>query len=248
MLLQPIRRLAGVAMLAGIAALGFSPQAHADYKLFVSDGAGDTVTVNGTTGVIMTTGTVSGVVAVTTPLGHLHLDAVINGVHITSTTGSSKPILGSPAAPEMDLTTSVTKTGGPASTLTFSLTDTGFGSGPTNTFLATFGGTNNGSTSTLRASVDGTNTEFGAPAASSLTLGPFSGASFAQTLGTTFPTVPNPYSMTLTTTVALVAGAASQSSDGHILSAAPEPGTVALALSGLPVLGLLWARRRRLSA
>jgi hypothetical protein len=246
-----IRRLAGMAIIAGAAALGLSSPAHADYKLFVSDGLGDTISVNGTTGVFSSTGAISGLSVTTTPLGTIVAVATIAGNQITVTSGFSKPVIGSPSNPEMDLNTQITKTGGAASTLTFSLTDTGFGNAAVRNFLATFGGTNNGATSTLKASIDGTNTEFGQPAASTVTVGPFSTPSFGGPSGTVeanFPTVTNPYSMTLMTTVALAAGASSQSSDGHILVGTPEPAAAVLALSGVPALGALWLRRRRRAA
>jgi hypothetical protein len=239
-----IRRLAGLTVLVGTAALGLAPQARADYILFVSDGVGDSVTVDGTTGTVTTAGSATVNSVSTSPAGLIALNATINSVHTAISSGFSKPLLGSPTNPEMDLNTSVTKTGGAASTLTFSLTDTGFGNAAIRNFLATFGGTNNNATSTLKASVDGTNTEFGAPAASTATVGPFSTASFSGQSIANFAPVSNPYSMTLTTTVALAAGAASQSSDGHILVGTPEPAAAVLMLIGLPALGAVRLRRR----
>lgn len=66
--------------------------------------------------------------------------------------------------------------------------------------------------------------------------------------GTASPSSATPFGMTLLFTIRLTPGAILQTrfqSELALGATVPEPTTVAAAVSGLPVLGLLWARRRR---
>jgi hypothetical protein len=92
---------------------------------------------------------------------------------------------------------------------------------------------------------------------------PGSGVSFTSTVnGTSFgpialTTTPasidkgftdgsSPYTLANTTDIKLIGAGAEVGSTGTTtVTATPEPATIAMALSGLPVLGLLWARSRR---
>lgn len=70
------------------------------------------------------------------------------------------------------------------------------------------------------------------------------GGSYSNDAVTTITSLTAPFSMTQTYALTLGAGAQIGWQANTTLSAVPEPAPIALALTGLPVLGLLWARRR----
>jgi len=74
---------------------------------------------------------------------------------------------------------------------------------------------------------------------------------FALQGGPVVLNVTSPFSLTTLVSLNLAVGTGVvldvQTSNSVSLSAVPEPGSVVMAFSGLPVLGLLWARRRRKS-
>jgi hypothetical protein len=70
--------------------------------------------------------------------------------------------------------------------------------------------------------------------------------SYSNSAGPVFSGPGTPYSMTVDLAFALAGNnQLSGRSNSIIATAVPEPGSIALALTGLPALGLFWARRRR---
>jgi hypothetical protein len=66
-----------------------------------------------------------------------------------------------------------------------------------------------------------------------------------QTIATGVPSVPPFYSILQSFSITLNPGANLQVTGRTDLTAVPEPASVAMALTGLPIIGLLWALRRR---
>jgi hypothetical protein len=120
----------------------------------------------------------------------------------------------------------------------------------TNTTSATFTQSTSGDMVTYKTFGDSTNSlTFGAgvptPTSSVTSPGGTTGSTAGPTTLTTF-TNPGTYSLNAVMTIFLQSTTAHVDSTGAgVTSAVPEPASTALALTGLPVLGLLWARRRR---
>jgi hypothetical protein len=161
-------------------------------------------------------------------------------------TGESKPVLGSAASPDVDLSYSVNRTtAGAAETLTIKVSDMGFTTSPEPLNLM-YGGTNGpGTTSSLLAGTGLNNVNFNTGDASG-TVGPEPTGAYSGNGGFTVPNNGGqPYSLTLAITLNNNGTAGISSGDGE-LSAAPAPAGLVLALTGMPVLGLgAWLRRRR---
>lgn len=160
-------------------------------------------------------------------------------------TGTSKPVLGSAAAPQMDINYIVTKTGGGAESLTIEISDDGFVTSPL-AMKGQFGGTFGGTVTSVSAVsyFDNTNTLFGTAGGSSTGMSfaasPFAGVESMDITGVT------PYSLMQRVVINADAGAATSSGDYHILPAVPAPAGLILGLIGVPVLGLgAWLRQRR---
>jgi len=113
----------------------------------------------------------NGVGDTSSALGDIQWNGSINGWTIVVTTGDSKPILGSAASPQMDL--SVTSATPGAGALTVEFTDTGF-TGNGAIINTTNGGNNGTSVETASVLVDPTDTQFGGSPATSVGVSPYS--------------------------------------------------------------------------
>jgi len=229
------RGIPAIAILAGLAVLATPAPADAAFKLMLSDTAGTTpVTI-----------TDQGAGDANPAVGAITYIASFGPFTITVSTGLSKPILGSPSSPSMDLNVVVAKlAGSPADTLTLRLTDTGFSPIGPGTIDQQVGGTNTATTDTFRSFKSLTNTEFGTdgPSTSLLT---FNTPAFSGTSSGAHGAINSAYSMTLVATIAAGAGAASSSFDLAAQNQVPEPATMLAALAGLPFAGLMARRARR---
>jgi hypothetical protein len=219
--------------MAGLLLLGLSTRARADLQ----------ITLNGSsTAVHSGNDTVSAV----------GLNA--GGVSITQGGGTGEAILG-PAT--MDLSTlSVTGTSGSTATIVFSMNNihsplgqgllsetltSHFVNGSGTVAYTTYGDNTNTLHTTTPVVSPPTVTSTGTVT----TLNGSSTGPFTAT-GTGSPPA---FSMTEVLVVTFTGtGTLSFSSDASSNFTVPEPGSIALALSGLPVLGLAWARRRRTRA
>ena len=212
-------------LLASALALGVATSAHAlpILRLTTSGGAtqtladGDAADVNTTAGAV-------------TFVSLLDAQWIVN-----VTTGLSKPLLGSPGAPELDLNSvNVSSAGG--GWLDIELTDTGFTAQDAAYALASLGGTTSGSVS-YKTYFDTSNTAFGQ--ATELTSFSALGPAFANTSSNILSSA-GLYSLTL---VVRISHTGQQASSFDAAIKVPEPGT--LFLLGAGCLALVPLMRRR---
>jgi len=196
--------------------------------------------------------TVDGAATVTTKAdatpgtpGAISWSGSIGNFAVTFTSALSKPLMGSPAFPQMDLNFSVTKlVGSVADDIKIEATDTGFTTSPIGLYAGIGGSVLNNVTSlTYQTFFSNNNGEFNTSGGSSVqqtfTGSPYAGVNVLSVTGAA------PYSLTQVVIVHGGAGSASASGDAT-LNAVPAPPGLLLALTGMPVLGLgAWLRRRR---
>jgi hypothetical protein len=210
-----------IAFLAGIAILGQAAPAKATLTLSLTDSNGGMVSISDLDGD-----------------GVLTFSGAVGGWIVNVTTALSKPVLGSPTDPEMDLNSVDVYGGGAPSDLTIVATDTDFALTPGSVHAMVGGTLGDDHTGTFSVSVSG------GPTAS---VGPFGpGGAFSGSASAGFTSIATPYSMTLQA-VLHSAGAAATSSSFDLkgmVDPVPEPATFVTALLGLPV-GLLLVRRAR---
>jgi len=181
-------------------------------------------------------------------LGGLSFSASAFGFGLLVNTAQSKPMLGSAASPQIDLTFTATTLDSTAHSAFFYVSDTDF-VGAQSLQLA-LGGTNSGGRGTVTGrSWGGTsNTPLQFSAANLLnTVGPLSGPAYAGSAsGTLTPTV-TPYSLTigvaLTRTTAGTTTGDLNLASSPVSSPVPEPSS--LLLGALGMMGVGMARRRQ---
>ena len=158
------------------------------------------------------------------------------------TTGISKPTIGSPSNPKMDLN-SVNVSGGGAGTLTISLTDTDFTGPLPGGAVSAIGGTTDGSVSYSTYFDDG-NGEFAKTTLLSTMIPvPGGGGAFASSANGLFPGgATAPFSLTQEVSITHTAGE-QISSFNAIITPVPDGGT-AVMLLGLSLLGISGFRRK----
>jgi PEP-CTERM motif len=171
--------------------------------------------------------------------GLLAFNGAIGAFSVNVSTGISKPLLGSPLQPSMDLNSiNFATPGGPGGTLTLSLTDTDFiGGGTIATAVNKIGGTLGGALS-VDTFMDCGNGAFGQGTAlthQAFGSNPFSGTGVANVAACS-----GNFSLTEVVTLSLAAGQIS-SFDSELKI--PEPAT--LVLLGAGILGIAATARRR---
>lgn len=159
---------------------------------------------------------------------------------VNVTTGLSKPLLGSPSTPELDLNSVNVSSLPGAGWLDIELTDTGFTPTTGANFLAAIGGTTGGSVS-FTTYFDSSNAEFGKTTELTSIGGP--GPAFSGT-ATSLLTSVTSYSLTLLVRITHTGAPIAQASSFDAVLKVPEPGTLLLLGMGMLAFGTV-ARRAR---
>ena len=178
--------------------------------------------------------------------GGISFSASAFGYALEVNTSQSKPMIGSAAAPQLDLTYTATSSSATPASVFLYTSDTDFTSG--GSFVLALGGTNSGGsgTETGRAWGGTSNTALQFSGANLLgTVGPLSGvASSASTTGSFSPLV-NPYSLTIGVAISRSSAGTSTGDLNMQVSPIPEPETYALMMAGLGAIGFVARRRKK---
>jgi hypothetical protein len=144
----------------------------------------------------------------------------------------------------------ITNNAGTAKTITATVQYTGYTlptAPPGIALVESIGGTNTpGGSGSAGQAISFSSTVGGAPAAPTLSPAITSAGGYSATgLQGIAAGVPAPFSVLQSFTITLNPGTLLQVTGSTSLTSVPEPASVAMALTGLPIIGLLWARRRR---
>ena len=228
--------LSGAAALACV--LGVSTEANAAFFAAICDDIGCT---GGNDIVVQDNGAGDTIGA----LGGINFSTSAFGYSLLVNTSQSKPLIGSAAAPQLDLTYSATTSAAAAANVFLYASDTDFTSG--GSFLLGLGGTNSGGsgTETGRAWGGTGNTSLQFSAANLMgAVGPLSGAAYSGTTAGSFSPVANPYSLTIGVAISRASAGTSTGDLNLQVAAIPEPETYALMLAGLGAIGFVAKRRK----
>lgn len=169
------------------------------------------------------------------------------GWSVVLSAGTTKPVIGSATAPELDLNWSIVRTAGPGAvtgSLSVQFSENGFNLAAVSSALTASGGTlaTGGNTATVRTYYDGGNNELAMTTL--LTSQTFSGVnSFANNAGGSVPADPT-VSFTVRLDLLQTPGTIT-SGDIHLFVTAPEGGSMVTFLgTGLLALGAFAARRK----
>jgi len=154
---------------------------------------------------------------------------------LNTETGKSLPVIGVPAAPMLDLSSSNTSSG--AGTLVITLEDT---------YTTDMGALVQGISSAFGGTAQGGNTvsmESFLNGVSIAALGPLGGLSYSDDVFTSITPAAGPYDLKLVMTIVHGAAGGDTTFDANVT--VPEPGTILLLGSALLGLGLVNMKRRR---
>jgi len=228
--------LAGFA-LAGL--LGVASPAHA---VFIARICNDLQCLGGDD-VIVTDNLAGDTIGMT---GAINFSTTAFGYTLLVNTSQSKPVIGSDALPQVDLTFSVTSPGAGGNVFLYA-SDTDFVLG-TGTFALSLGGTNSGGSGSVRGRGWGgtSNTDFDFSGANLLaSIGPLTGVTFNGGASGPFAASANPYSLTMGVTISRATAGTTTGDLNLQITPVPEPSTWALMLIGPAFIGFVAQRRRR---
>ena len=178
-------------------------------------------------------------------LGGISFSTSAFGYSLLVNTSQSKPMLGSAAAPQLDLTFAATTSPAGGGNVFLYASDTDFVS--SDSFLLAVGGTNSGGSGTVTGRAWGgtSNTALQFSGANLIgTSGAQSGVAFSTSVSGSFSSAVNPYSLTIGVAVNRTTAGTSTGDLNLQVTPIPEPETYALMLAGLGLLGAV-ARRRK---
>jgi len=236
--MHKIARHAASAVAALACAIGVSAPAHAQFiaticnDLQCTGGDDFSITDNAAGDTVAATGAIS-------------FSTAAFGYTFLVNTSQSKPMIGSAAAPQLDLSFAATSSGAVGNVFLYA-SDTGF-TLASGSALLTLGGTNSGASGTLTGRAWGGTSNAplqfsGANLINSL-VG-VSGPTFIGSVTSTLASVVNPYSLTIGMQITRASAGTSSGNLNLQVSAIPESSTWALLLSGAVLVGFVTRRRR----
>jgi hypothetical protein len=229
--------LSAVAALAG--AMGVSAPAHAQFIATICND----IQCTGGDDVMIQDNAAGDTVAAA---GAISFSTAAFGYTFLVNTSQSKPMIGSAAAPQLDLSFAATSDGTAGNVFLYA-SDTGFTLAGGSSLL-TLGGTNSGGSGTLTGRAWGgtSNTALQFSGANLIgSLAGVTGPTFAGSVAGTFASVVTPYSLTIGMQITRATAGTSSGNLNLQISAIPESSTWALMLTGAVLVGFVSRRRRR---
>ena len=178
--------------------------------------------------------------------GAISFSTAAFGYSFLVNTSQSKPMLGSAAEPQLDLSFAATSTGTAGNVFIYT-SDTGF-TRASGSALLTLGGTNSGASGTVTGRAWGgtSNTALQFSGANLIgSLAGLTGPTFAGSATSAFASVVSPYSLTIGMQITRASAGTSSGNLNLQVSAIPEPSTWASIFMGAALVGFVSRRRRR---
>jgi hypothetical protein len=178
--------------------------------------------------------------------GAISFSTAAFGYSFLVNTSQSKPMLGSAAEPQLDLSFAVTSTGTAGNVFIYT-SDTGF-TRASGSALLTLGGTNSGASGTVTGRAWGgtSNTALQFSGANLIgSLAGLTGPTFAGSATSAFASIVSPYSLTIGMQITRASAGTSSGNLNLQVSAIPEPSTWASIFMGAALVGFVSRRRRR---
>src|SRR6478672_1882544 len=178
-------------------------------------------------------------------LGAINLSASAFGFNVLVNTSQSKPVVGSAGAPQLDVTFSATTNSNAASTVFLYMSDTDFIGAQS--FLLSVGGTNSGGSGSITSRAWGgtSDTPLQFSPANLLASVASSGATFAGSTSGILNPVVNPFSLTIGVAITRTTAGTTTGDLNFAATPVPEPGTYAMMLAGLGLMGFVGSRRKK---
>ena len=178
-------------------------------------------------------------------LGAISFSAALFGYTFQVNTSQSKPMVGSAAAPQLDLSFTATTGAAPVGTLFLNTSDIGYSLASGSSLLG-LGGTNSGGSGSVTGRAWGgtSNTALLFSGANLFgTIAALTGPTFMGSAAGPFVATVNPYSLTIGVAITRAAAGTTTGDLNLQLSPVPEPSAWALLLMGPVLIGFV-ARRR----
>ena len=229
--------LSAAAVLA--CAMGVSAPAHAQFFATICND----IQCTGGDDIIIQDNAAGDTVAAT---GAISFSTAAFGYSFLVNTSQSKPMLGSAAEPQLDLSFAATSTGTAGNVFIYT-SDTGF-TRASGSALLTLGGTNSGASGTVTGRAWGgtSNTALQFSGANLISsLAGLTGPTFAGSATSAFASVVSPYSLTIGMQITRASAGTTSGNLNLQVSAIPEPSIWASIFMGAALVGFVSRRRRR---